>query len=166
MENDIKLNRTRLVLKKFSSTLSQLEDERELKNYYTEYVLIVYYGEFNNQFKKILTKALEKYSTKELSVFISNAMDSIFSRVDKKDIRKAIKYFGREKEEDFKLFMEQSDSTMERQQNTIEKHQNFLTNRHNVAHQGNNVLISWEEVEKIDEVGEKILKAVYKSLGL
>ena len=157
MENDIQFNKTKLALKTFSSTLSQLKNEGILKNYFTEYILIVYYCEFEKNLKKILRNALEKKSTKELSVFISNTIDVIVKRIDKKDIRKTIKYFGKEQEKIFNSFLDKDVSF-------VEKHQNFITNRHNVAHHQGNMSISWEEVKEIDKIGEELLNVICESL--
>lgn len=153
----LKFQRTKLAFEKFSSVLSKLGGDEELKNYFTEYILIVYYCEFEDKLKKIFRKILEKNSTKELSAFISNTMDHIFRRIDKKDIQQTIKYFGKEKENKFKLLMKENSSY-------VQKHQNFILNRHAVAHPKGSILISWKEIEDIDKIGEQMIRIVNKSL--
>ena len=173
--DNIKFNRTKQVLEKFSEVLSKLKKSGgakysgnigEIKSYFTDYVLIVYYSEFETKLEQILKMVLEKRSTQELSNFISNTMSSIFKKVDKKNIQKTVNYFGEIEKNKFKTWMDSNKIT-------LQKHQNFVENRHAVAHVQGNKSVSWEEVKgeevkegkSIDQVGEQIILAVAESLN-
>ena len=173
--DNIKFNRTKQVLKRCSEVLDNLEKTGgtqysnnigEIKNYFTEYILIIYYGEFEDKLTQTLQMVLERNSTQELSKFISNAMRSIFNRVDKKDIQKTINYFGETEKERFHSWVVNNEAV-------IQKHQNFVENRHAVAHVQRNRSVSWAEIKgkerkegkSIDQVGEQIILAVTKSLN-
>ena len=113
--NEPKFPRTKLVLEKFSLVLSKIGDDTELKNYFTGYILIVFYCEFENQLKKALKETLEKNSTEQLSTFIMETMDTIFKRINKKDIEKTIKYFGTKKKQKFQSLI--NDTTIQQYNN-------------------------------------------------
>ena len=172
--DNIKFNRTKQVLDRCSEILNLEEiggakyrgDVGEIKNYFTDYVLIVYFSEFETKLEQTLKTVLEKHSTQELSKFISNTMRSIFKRVDKEDIQKTINYFGLTQKNKFKLWMDNNKIT-------LQKHKNFVANRHAVAHVSGNRSVSWEEIKgeevkegkSIDQVGEQIIFAVADSLN-
>ena len=169
--DNMKFNRTTFVLEKFSSLLSQSKskDDEELKSYFTGYVLVIFYSEFEDKLKTVFKEVLHKYSTEELAIFISKAMDHIFNRLAKKDIEKTIAYFGDEKKDKFRSLIQ--DKLV-----VWEKYQKFIENRHNVAHSNNPISLSWEEMidetnqkgaeKSIDKVGEEIISVVRESLEL
>ena len=131
----------------------------ELERYFTEYILIVFYNEFEDKLKIIFKNFLKEHSTKELAGFISEKMDTIFKRIDKKDIEKTIKSFGEKKKIRFQEIFRTEDKEL-----ILQKYKNLIANRHLVAHSSKNISISWQEVEDIDKIGEQILSGIKESL--
>lgn len=150
--------RTKFVLKTLSSVLSKFGNDRELKKYFTEYILIVFYSEFEDKFKNFLKEVLMENSNENLSEFISKSFGSIFKMIGKTDLKNSMGYFGKEKKEKFKSLTNSED-------NILQKYENFVINRHRAAHQGD-ITISWEEVENIDKIGERLIEAISKSLKI
>lgn len=147
--------RTRLVLEKLSFSLEQMENDKELKNYFTQYILIIFYNEFEENLKEALQQFLEIHSSKNLSQFIHRAMGSIFKRIDKQDLVKTIGYFGDEKKRKFIDSIPAPD---------LQKYQNFIESRHKAAHSDSAISVSWEEARVAPEIGERIIRAISQSL--
>lgn len=155
---ELEFRRTQFVLEKCNSVLSNLktDDDKEIiGNYFTEYILIVFYREFEDKFKDIVKVKLKEGSTGEVLSFINHTMSTILKRIDKKDIEKTIGYFGVEKKNRFTSLVKES---------IYQKYKNFLTNRHNVAHSNTSFSISLEEVKDIHQVGKEMIKSISESL--
>jgi len=152
------LDRTKLVLDKALAVLKVIKTDKDLiASYFSDYILIVFFSELEEKIKESLHEALLKATTKELSVFLSTTMDTIFKRIDKKNLGKTIKYFGGSNKERFDSLLDDG---------TSQKYINFIENRHKVAHPGESVTVSWEEVKEVVNVGEKVINAFRLSLGL
>ena len=160
--NNIKFRKTNLILRRFDSVLSKINDDKELEKYFTEYVLIIFYSEFEENLKSVLKGFLQEYSNEKIANFIGDTMHFIFKRIDKKDLEKTISYFGEDKKNHFISCVDKIQ--LEGEKSVIQKYKNFIENRHLVAHSKCNISVSWEEVKKIDKIGEKVIQTVKGSL--
>ena len=153
-DNYIKFRETELFFKKFSYVLDQLDlaDPAELKKYFTQYILIVFYKEFEDKFKEVLKRSLEKHFGSKSVELINKADVRLFRGIKIEDIKETInRWFGEESKQKFKSFQSQQ---------TMSRYDNFIKNRHYSAHSFRNLSISWEEVKNINEIGEKMIKIV------
>lgn len=153
----MELNRTRFALEKTKAALDLLDEDRVLiSNYFTEYVLVIFCSEMEEKIKFSLEKALQNNTSDDLTLFITNTLDTIFKRICKKDLAKTVRYFGEDKFNNFKSLIDDT---------TAQKYANFVSNRHSVAHPGS-VNVSWQEIQTIADVGEAILSAFRTSLNI
>ena len=154
MSDKVIFKKTRYVFDKLSFALNKTEDDSELKSYFTQYILVVFYSEFEDKLKDALQEALKAHSTEGLSQFISKTMDAVFKRTDKKDLLKTIAYFGNDRKDKFKSLISEED---------LQKYQTFIENRHKAAH-GDSISLSWEEAKNMTNIGERIIAAIQESL--
>ena len=66
--------RTRRALDKLSLALRKTDNDKELQNYFTRQILIIFCNEFEKNLKIVLKQHLQNHSTKALSRFIYNAI--------------------------------------------------------------------------------------------
>ena len=153
-DNRVVFKRTRYIFDKLSFALKETEHDSELRSYFTQYILVVFYSEFEDKLKDVLQEALKFHSTEGLSQFISKAMDTVFNRIDKKNLVKTIAYFGNDRKNKFKSLISEAD---------LQKYQTFIENRHKAAH-GDSIALSWEEAKSMTQVGERLIEAIHESL--
>ena len=134
--------------------LSQTKKDSELRSYFTQYILVVFYSEFEDKRKDALQEALKAHSTEGLSQFISTVMDTLFKRMNKTKLLKTIAYFGNDRRGKFKSLISEED---------LQKYQTFIENRHKAAH-GASISLSWEEAKNMTNIGERIIAAIQESL--
>jgi hypothetical protein len=152
----MRLERTRIVLEKSQAVVSSAALEQDVfANYLTEYILIIFYSEFEEAIKIIIGDVLKSSSNENIADFLTTTLDTIIKRIDKRDLCKTLVYFGEDKKSSFIAEVDAS---------IFSKYQSFLNNRHNVAHAGKAVEVSWTEVQKIAEIGETVLSSFKKSL--
>lgn len=154
----MRLERTRLVLENSQAVISSAKLEQDVfANYVTEYILIIFYSEIEEKIKGIIGAALKGASNESISDFLTNTLDTIIKRIDKKELCKTLSYFGEDKKEAFVAAVDSS---------VFSKYQSFLNNRHNVAHLGKTVEVSWSEVQEIADIGESVLSAFQTVLAI
>lgn len=154
----MKLNRTRFALEKTKAALNCIDEDKVLiSNYFTEYMLVIFCSEMEEKIKSALEEALQNSTSDNLTLFITNTLDTIFKRICKKDLAKTVRYFGEDKRDNFNSLIDDA---------TVQEYANFVNDRHNVAHPGKSINLSWEEIQPIADVGEKILSAFRTSLDL
>ena len=148
-------HRTRSVL----DTLNNISNDPFLEGYMLEYVLIVFYNELEENLKNVIGDFLEKKSDSEISNFISNNLNTILKRTEKKDLKKTLKLFSEEKAAHFDEILKQEAESLLRQ------YSGFIENRHNVAHSDKSITMSKTEMQEMPAVGEKIIDCFKSALN-
>jgi len=152
----MRLNRTRLVLEESQAVIaSRQPGQGVVANYLTEYILIIFYSEVEENLKIIIGNKLKSSSNAEIANFITSKLESILNRVEKKELCKTLLYFGEEKKRAFIAEVDES---------TMTKYKGFIANRHNVAHVNKTVETSWLDVQSIADIGESVLGAFQEAL--
>lgn len=144
------LHKTRLVLENVRSAVGDIKPERlAIKNYFAEYILVIFYSEMEEKLKGIFYEKLKNGSNEETASFIEQNMGHIMKRLKKSEICDMLRHFGRKRCNYFNELLEEA---------IFQKYQNYIQNRHAVAHAAHSINTSLEELEEIADVGEKILE--------
>lgn len=142
---DNRFYKTREVFQELESTLNEDNINFSLKRYFTEYILIVLYRELEDKLLRIVEKFLKLHSNEALSLFLTNNLKTIFARMEKQDLRKTLKLFG--KNNSFTSLTEQE----------IQIYENTIKNRNKVAHSDSILTLSWQDIKESIEIAEKII---------
>lgn len=154
----MKLNRTRLVLEEAKRVLvDHLVQQSPMASYLTEYILIIFYSEVEEKINETTYKFIgNAISSPAISDFLYKSKKSILQRIKKGELCDTLELFGKNKKTIFLSLITESE---------FQQYQNFMINRDKVAHSMGDVTISWLEVQKIADVGEKIIKCFIEALN-
>jgi len=151
------LPRTRFVLEKLKEHVdaNKITDPL-LKNYLVGYILVIFYAEVEGKIPDILRGRLEVASNTSIAAFITMAISNVTKRTKKSEIIDIVQMFGVECKEKFNQKITEQE---------VQIYSNYLKQRHNVAHLNQGVETTWEEVQNIAEIGEKILSCFYTAIN-
>lgn len=154
------LSKTQYVIEILEIIISKnidIELQPQVKNLFSEYLVVVFYSEIENEFLEIIKSKINTSSDKYVAQFISKKLNNILKRTSLRDLKDTISHFDESLSE---IFVELAT------EEHLRNYENFISSRHAVAHKSQAINTTFEEIVKnMLPCGRAVLEAFKNSLN-